>query len=101
MKRSINNGFVQTLMLAMAVLPAVIAVAIVIHSQLHGSVAELQWKNEFWPIVVLQVASISLFMAHAMFNKDLTDAEHGHWAFRFVVYIPFGMIEYWRKYVWR
>lgn len=49
---------------------------------------------------MLQVVSIAAFLAHAGSNKLLAPGELGGWVLQFIVYIPFGMVSYWKEHVW-
>lgn len=90
----------QVVMLGLALLPTGIVALMALHIWLSGSDANLDWQSKIWPVVILQVISIVAFLTHAKFNKSLAPGEIGGWALQFIVYIPFGMISYWKEHVW-
>ena len=94
-----RNRLLKVLLLALAALPCAIVAATAIHIWLSGETETFSWQSKIWPVVVLQLAAIGAFLAHASSNNRLAPGELGNWIFQFIAYIPFGMLSYWAKYV--
>ncbi|HEY0660487.1 MAG TPA: hypothetical protein VGD21_04065 [Lysobacter sp.] len=84
--------------LALAVAPTSIALTMFFRAWALADHAVLD--RPFWPIVVLQLCAIAAFGWHALGNKRLEEGGAAQWIVQFVVIIPFGTIDYWRKYLW-
>ena len=95
-----SNRPLQILLLGLAVLPTGIIAGGAVYLMVHGEATTLNWQTKIWSIVGLQLVSIAAFWLHAGQNKYLAPGELGHWIFQFIMYIPFGMVSYWRQYVW-
>jgi hypothetical protein len=98
MGRSLKSSLARIVLLVLALLPTGIVVLMAIRIWLSGDTAS--WQGKIWPVVALQVVSIAAFWVHASLNKKLASGELGGWILQFIVYIPFGMISYWREHVW-
>ena len=94
-----RNRLLKVLLLALAVLPCTIVAVAAIHIWLSGETEMFNWQSQIWPVVALQLAAIAAFWGHASSNSRLAPGEFGNWIFQFIVYIPFGMLSYWEKYV--
>ena len=94
-----RNRLLKILLLALAVLPCAIVAVAAVHIWLSGETEIFNWQSKIWPVVTLQLAAIAAFWAHASSNNRLAPGELGNWIFQFIVYIPFGMLSYWVKYV--
>ena len=96
---ALSSLLAQIILLILAVLPMGLVVLLALRIWLLEDVSAYAWKSKFWPVVILQVVSILFFCMHAIFNKKLTPHELSGWLLQFIVYIPFGMISYWREHV--
>lgn len=83
--------------LALAVAPSLIALTMLFRAWALGDHAALD--RPFWPIFVLQLCAIAAFCWHALGNKQLEEGGAAKWIVQFVVIIPFGTIDYWRKHL--
>jgi hypothetical protein len=99
-ERALRSRLAQIILLVLALLPTAIVAVMVAHMWLSGNAATQDWQGKIWPVVILQVVSITAFWAHAGSNKSLVPGELGAWVMQFIVYIPFGMISYWNEHVW-
>ena len=83
--------------LALAVAPTLIVLAMFVRAWASGDGAALD--RPIWPVFVLQLGAIAAFCWHALGNTRLENDGAAGWILRFVVLIPFGMIDYWWKYL--
>jgi predicted lysophospholipase L1 biosynthesis ABC-type transport system permease subunit len=95
-----RSRLARILLLAFAVLPTAVVVVVAIYIWLTNNSANLRWDSKIWFIVIWQVLAIVVFVVHAGRNRRLAGGERGEWVFQIIVYIPFGMISYWKKQVW-
>lgn len=84
--------------LALAVVPTSIALTMLFRAWALADHAVLD--GPLWPIVILQLCAIAAFSWHALGNRRLEEGGAAQWILQFVVIIPFGTIDYWRKYLW-
>jgi hypothetical protein len=84
--------------LALAVAPTLMVLAMLARVWAFGDRATPD--HPIWPVFFLQLGAIATFCWHALGNRHLENGGAAGWMLRFVVLIPFGMIEYWCKYLW-
>lgn len=95
----VGNWLLRWGSLALAVAPTLIVLTMFLRAWVLDDHAALDRRS--WPIFVLQLCAIGAFCWHALGNKQLEEEDGiAQWIVRFVVLIPFGTIEYWRKYLW-
>lgn len=99
-ERALRSQPGQMMLLVLALLPSAIVAVIAVHIWLSGDAASYDWQSKIWPVVILQAVSIAAFWLHACSNERLAPGELGEWILQFIVYIPFGMISYWKEHVW-
>ena len=79
--------------------PTMIVTVLAFHLLLSGETEAFDWRTRILPVVILQVIAITVFAGHAYSNQRITRNEAGKWLLQFMLYIPFGMIEYWSRHV--
>ncbi|MBU8976073.1 hypothetical protein JI752_007930 [Lysobacter sp. MMG2] len=84
--------------LVLAILPTLIVLVVLARAWASDDLAVMD--RPFWSVVVLQIGAIAVFSWHAIGNKRLPEGDAAEWIVRFVVLIPFGMLDYWRTYLW-
>jgi hypothetical protein len=100
MARALRSRLVQVMLLVLAILPVGVVAVMTTLIWVYGDSEVKDWQSKIWFVVILQVVSIGAFWAHAGVNKRLVPGELGEWALQFIVYIPFGMISYWKEHIW-
>lgn len=91
---------IKILLLVFAVLPTAVVAVMAIYIWRTNNSTNLRWDSKIWFVVIWQVLAIVVFIVHASRNQRLAEGERGDWIFQMIVYIPFGMISYWKKQVW-
>ncbi|HVK51297.1 MAG TPA: hypothetical protein VM469_06125 [Pseudoxanthomonas sp.] len=87
-------------MIALALLPLVLVLLDLARAYLAGADLEAWGREEIWPIALLQLLAVGLFWAHALTNPFLEGAARANWLMETLIFIPVGMFNYWRKYIW-
>jgi len=96
----VRSQIAKILLLTFAVLPTAVVAVMAIYIWLTNNSANLRWNSEIWLVVVWQILAIIAFIVHVSRNQRLASDERGGWIFQIILYIPFGMISYWKKQVW-
>jgi len=96
----VRRQIAKILLLTFAVLPTAVVAVMAIYIWLTNNSANLRWNSEIWLVVVWQILAIIAFIVHVSRNQRLASDERGGWIFQIILYIPFGMISYWKKQVW-
>ena len=89
---------IRLAMLILALLPTGLVVAIALNI-LFSEHAMFEWHSTIWPVVILQVIAIVAFCVHARLNKALSPEEADDWTMQCILYIPFGTLSYWKRFL--
>ena len=86
-------------LLIVCILPLLVAGFLALRLWFDPATTSSDWHEPIWPVAILSVFSIFVFVAHVLGNKALQPGESDYWITRFIVMNFVGMLEYWRQHV--